>query len=116
MAVSTESLQVGRVVVPSITVYVVHIKLTGMHWSEVTVLAVVFFVNCVWVLQLVLALLVDCLALVSCAEVLAFFISQFNFSRATDFTDASPICLINLRKTVLHHDLEGKVILLSFRN
>ena len=55
-----------------------------MDWSEVAALTVVLLVDCVWVLQLVLALLVDCLALVSCTKVLAFFISKFDFSRATD--------------------------------
>ena len=55
-----------------------------MNRSEVAALTVVLLVDCVWVLQLVLALLVDCLALVSCAEVLAFFISKFYFGRATD--------------------------------
>jgi hypothetical protein len=87
-----------------------------MNRSEVAALTVVLLVDCVWVLQLVLALLVDCLALVSCVDVLAFFISKFNFGRATDCTDASPSLLVNRRKTVLHHDLEGRVILLSFHN
>ncbi len=47
MAVSTESLQVSRVIVPSIPVNVVNVKLTDMDWFEVTVLAVILLVCCV---------------------------------------------------------------------
>jgi hypothetical protein len=87
-----------------------------MNRSEVAALAVVFLMDCVWVDKFIVGFDIDKLALVSCVEVLAFFISKFNFGRATDCTDASPICLINLRKAVLHHDLEGRVTLLSCYN
>lgn len=45
MAVCTESLQVSRVVVPSIPVNVVNVKLTDMDWLEVAVLAVIFLMD-----------------------------------------------------------------------
>ena len=45
MAVSTKSLQVSRVIVPSIPVNVVNVKLTDMDWFEVAVLAVIFFMD-----------------------------------------------------------------------
>ena len=47
VAVSTESLQIRRVVVPSIPVNVVYIQLTDVLWLEVAVLAVVLLVDCV---------------------------------------------------------------------
>ena len=44
VAVSTQGLQVGWVIVKAITVYVVYIQLADMYWLEVAVLAVVFTV------------------------------------------------------------------------
>jgi hypothetical protein len=45
VAVSTEGLQVGWVIVKAITVYVVYIQLADVHWLEVTVFAVVLTVS-----------------------------------------------------------------------
>jgi hypothetical protein len=44
VAVSTEGLQVGWVIVKAITVYVVYIQLADVYWLEVTVFTVVFTV------------------------------------------------------------------------
>ena len=49
VAVSTESLKIRRVVVPSISVNVVYIQLTDVLWLEVAVLAVILLIDCVWV-------------------------------------------------------------------
>jgi hypothetical protein len=45
VAVSTEGLQVGWVIVKAVAVYVVYIQLADMYWFEVTVLAVVLAIN-----------------------------------------------------------------------
>ena len=45
MAVSTEGLQVGWVIIKAVTVYVVYVQLADMYWLEVTLLAVVFAVD-----------------------------------------------------------------------
>ena len=47
VAVSTQGLQVGWVIVKTITVYVVYIQLADMYWLEVTLLAVLFTVSVV---------------------------------------------------------------------
>ena len=47
MAVSTEGLQVGWVIVKAVTVYVVYVQLADVYWMEVTFLAVVLAVNVV---------------------------------------------------------------------
>ena len=49
MAVSTKSLQVYRIVIPTITVYVIYIKLTDMYWVKAAVFAVILLMGCVWV-------------------------------------------------------------------
>ena len=62
----------------------VHVQLTDVDWLEVAVLAVVLLVDCIWVLPLVMALLVDSLALVSAAQRGGVFVSKFDFGKATD--------------------------------
>jgi hypothetical protein len=47
VAVRTEGLKVGWVIIKAITVYVVYVQLTDVHWLEVTVLAVVLAVSVV---------------------------------------------------------------------
>jgi hypothetical protein len=47
VAVSTEGLQVGWVIVKAVTVYVVYVQLTYVYWLEVTLLAVVLAVSVV---------------------------------------------------------------------
>ena len=45
MAVSTQSLKVRRVIIPTVTVYVVYIQLRDVYWLEVTLLAVVLTIS-----------------------------------------------------------------------
>jgi hypothetical protein len=47
VAVSTEGLQVGWVIVKAITVYVVYIQLADVYWLEVTVFTVLLTVSVV---------------------------------------------------------------------
>jgi hypothetical protein len=47
VAVSTEGLQVGWVIIKAITVYMVYIQLADVYWLEVTVLTVIFTVGVV---------------------------------------------------------------------
>jgi hypothetical protein len=62
VAVSTQGLQVGRVVVPTITVYVVYVELARMLRHEAAVLAGILLVKGVWVLVLVDVSFIDSLA------------------------------------------------------
>ena len=64
MAVSTEGLQVGWVIVKAVTVYVVYVQLADMYWLEVTLLAVVLAVSVVRRTCLHLVDLVDGIAAV----------------------------------------------------
>jgi hypothetical protein len=65
VAVSTQGLQVGWVIVKAVTVYVVYVQLTDVYWFEVTLLAVVLAVDVVRRTCLHLVDLVDSLATVS---------------------------------------------------
>ncbi len=65
VAVSTQGLQVGWVIVKAVTVYVVYIQLADVYWLEVTLLAVVLTVDVVRRACLHLIDLVDSLATVS---------------------------------------------------
>jgi hypothetical protein len=52
VAVSTESLQISRVIVPAVTVYVVYIQLTAMFRNEPAMLTGILLVDGVWILVL----------------------------------------------------------------
>jgi hypothetical protein len=65
VAVSTEGLQVGWVIVKAITVYVVYIQLADMYWLKGTVLTVIFTVSVIGRAGFHLIDLVDSLATVS---------------------------------------------------
>jgi len=65
VAVSTQGLQVGWVIVKAVTVYVVYIQLRDVYWLEVTLLAVVLAVSVVRRTLLHLAYLVYGIAPVS---------------------------------------------------
>jgi hypothetical protein len=65
VAVSTEGLKVGWVIVKAVAVYVVYIQLADMYWLEATVLAVVLAVSVVRRTYLHLVHLVDGIATVS---------------------------------------------------
>jgi hypothetical protein len=84
VAVSTERLQVRRVVVEPVSVNVVHVQLADVDWLEVAVLAVILLVDCVRVDRFIVGFLVDSLALVPAAQRGGVFVSQFDFGKATD--------------------------------
>ena len=65
VAVSTQGLQVGWVIVKAITVYVVYVQLADVYWPEVTLLAVVLAVSVVRRTCLHLIDLIDGIATVS---------------------------------------------------
>ena len=65
VAVRTQGLQVGWVIVKAITVYVVYVQLADVYWPEVTLLAVVLAVSVVRRTCLHLIDLVDGIATVS---------------------------------------------------
>ena len=65
VAVRTEGLKVGWVIVKAITVYVVYIQLADMYWLKGTVLTVIFTVSVIGRTGFHLIDLVDSLATVS---------------------------------------------------
>ena len=62
MTVSTQGLQISRVVVLAITVYVVYIELAAMFRYEAAMQAGVLFVYCIWILVLLDVSFIDSLA------------------------------------------------------
>ena len=93
----------------------VHVELTDVDWLEVAVFTVIFFVDRVWIDEFVVGLKVDGLALVLTAKVGSFAVSKFDSSRSTDGAYTCAGVFINLRKSVLHHDLGDTVRLLGYR-
>jgi len=75
VAVGTQGLQVGRVVVISVTVYVVYVKLATVLRHKAAVLTLVFLVSLVWILVLVDVSFVDSLASVFTGQAFGFRIS-----------------------------------------
>jgi hypothetical protein len=65
VAVRTEGLKVGWVIIKAVTVYVVYIQLRDVYWPEVTLLAVVLAVSVMRRTYLHLIHLVDGIATVS---------------------------------------------------
>ncbi len=84
VAVSTQGLKVGWVIVKAVTVYVVYVQLADVYWLEVAVLAVVLLVDCVWVLALDDVASVNREAPVSTGSRRHSTVSEFDFNRATD--------------------------------
>lgn len=64
VAVSTEGLKVGWVIVKAVAIYVVYVQLADVYWLEVTVLAVVLAVGVVGRTYLHLVYFVDGIATV----------------------------------------------------
>jgi hypothetical protein len=59
VAVSTKGLQISRVIVLTITVYVVYIELTAMFRNEATMQAGILLVQGIWVLVLLYVSFID---------------------------------------------------------
>ena len=104
MTVSTESLQVLRVVVPTITVYMVYIKLRCVSRYKATLFTDVFFVHGVWILGFIYISFVDSLATVTAIEWMLR-ISEFYFGWATYGTYGSAFGFVMLAKFVIHYIL-----------
>jgi len=62
VAVSTQGLQISRVIIPAVTVYVVYIKLTAMFRNEPAMQAGILLVQGVRVLALLYVSFIDSLA------------------------------------------------------
>jgi hypothetical protein len=68
VAVGTQGLQVGRVIVPAVTVYVVYVQLAAVLRHKATVQAGVLLVDGVWVFILHTVAAIDSLAPVSTSQ------------------------------------------------
>jgi DMSO/TMAO reductase YedYZ heme-binding membrane subunit len=52
VAVSTQGLQISRIIVATVSVYVVYVKLTAMFGNESAMLTGIFLVDGIWILVL----------------------------------------------------------------
>jgi hypothetical protein len=75
VAVSTKGLQISRVIVPTVTVYVVYVELTAMFRNKATMQAGILLVNGIWVLSLQAVATVDFLAAIATSQGLSFGVS-----------------------------------------
>jgi hypothetical protein len=64
VAVSTQGLQISRVVVTTVPVYVVYVELTAMFRNKPAMLTGIFLVQGVWILVLLYVSFIDSLATV----------------------------------------------------
>jgi hypothetical protein len=72
MAVSAKSLKVCWVVVPTVTVFVVYIKLACVYWYEPTLLTFCTFMSSVWIDAVVIGSLPYCATAVPAGEWILF--------------------------------------------
>ena len=75
MAVSTKGLQISRVIVPTVTVYVVYIELASMFRNKATMQAGILLVNRIWVFSLQTVAAVDFFAAIATSQGLSFGVS-----------------------------------------
>lgn len=101
MAVSTQSLKVRRIVVPPVTVFVVHIQLADVIRYKPALLTGIFLIDCIRVLVLNYVAFVDSLAPVP-ARQWVFRVSQFDLGGTTYGTSGSAFCLVDIRKFMVH--------------
>jgi DMSO/TMAO reductase YedYZ heme-binding membrane subunit len=52
VAVSTQGLQISRIIVATVSVYVVYVELTAMFGNESAMLTGIFLVDGIWILVL----------------------------------------------------------------
>jgi len=64
VAVSTKGLQVSRVIVPTVTVYVIYVELAAMFRNKATMQAGIFLVDGIRILVLLDVSFIDCFAAV----------------------------------------------------
>jgi len=64
VAVSTKSLQISRVIVPTVTVYVVYVELASMFRYKATMQAGIFLVDGIRILVFLDVSFIDCFAAV----------------------------------------------------
>jgi len=64
VAVSTQGLQVSRVIVPAVTVYVVYVELASVFRYKATMQAGIFLVDGIRILVLLDVSFIDCFAAV----------------------------------------------------
>ena len=80
-------------IIPTVTVFVVYIKLTDVYWYEPTLLTFCAFVLGVWIDAVVIGSLPYCATSVSTSK-RVLLISQLDLSGTTDRADGSAFCLV----------------------
>jgi len=96
VAVSTQGLQISRVVVPTITVYVVYIELTAMSRNEAAMQAGIFLVDGIWILVLLDVSFINSLATIATSGSCVLFIADLYLGWTTNRADCSAIYFIYL--------------------
>jgi hypothetical protein len=61
VAVSTKGLQISRIIVPTVTVYVVYVELAAMCRNKAAMQAGILFMYCIWILVLLYVSFIDSL-------------------------------------------------------
>tara|TARA_R110002126_G_scaffold115506_2_gene254266 strand:+ start:1160 stop:1453 length:294 start_codon:yes stop_codon:yes gene_type:complete len=97
VAVSTQGLQINRVIVGTVSVYVVHVELAAMFRNEAAMQAGVFLVQGVWVLTFLDVSFIDSLAAILTSRSRVVFIADLYLGWTTNRADCFAIISINLR-------------------
>jgi hypothetical protein len=96
VAVSTQGLQISRVVVPTITVYVVYVQLTAMSRNKPAMQAGIFLVNGIWILILLYVSFINSLATIATSGSCVLLIADLYLGWTTNRADCSAIYFIYL--------------------
>jgi len=96
VAVGTQGLQISRVVVPTITVYVVYIQLTAMFRKKPAMLTGILLVDGIWILVLLDVSFINSLAAIATSGSCVLFIADLYLGWTTNRADCSAIYFIYL--------------------
>jgi hypothetical protein len=97
VAVSTQGLQISRVIVPAVTVYVVYIQLTAMSRNKPAMLTGILLVYGVWILVLLDVSFINSLATIATSGSCVLFIADLYLGWTTNRADCSAIYFIYFR-------------------
>jgi hypothetical protein len=96
VAVSTQGLQISRIVVPIVSVYVVYVELAAVFRNKSAMQAGVLLVDGIWILVLLDVSFINSLATIATSGSCVLFIADLYLGWTTNRADCSAIYFIYL--------------------
>ena len=97
MAVSTQGLQISRIIVATVSVYVVYVELAAMFRNESAMLTSILLVDGIWILVLLDVSFINSLAAIATSKSCVVLISGFYLGWTTNRADRFAIYFIYFR-------------------